>query len=128
MKALAVLAATMIVAAGCSAQGSGHDIVKTASGQTCNLDTAAICNAARNAPTTDAASGLTMDNQMRQNSSLSTIYVTVPYQVPGGSMVEVRCGFRGSDNSVVYAGLERGPQFTDRDVDLAKQNGLCIEQ
>jgi hypothetical protein len=128
MKAVTVLSLAALVMAACSTQGGGHDLVKSPSGQTCKLDVAAICSAARNAPVVDAATGITMDTQMRQNNSAATTYETMPFQIPNGSLVEIRCGIRASDSSVVYASLERGPQFTDHDVDFMKQSGYCSEQ
>ncbi len=128
MKAVTVLGlAALLLLVGCSTQASKtHDVVKTTSGQTCDLDVAAICNAVRNAPVTQSGTGLTMDNQMREANSAATNWETFWYTLPSGLTAEVECDIKTRDGSVIYAHLLKGPQFTDRDVDLARQAGLCL--
>lgn len=125
MKAAAILSLTVIAMAACSTQGVAHDTITSASGTSCKVDVASICNAIRNAPVISANTGISEDNRMRQNNSRATVNETVPYRIPGGSLIEVRCEIRGRDNNVVYAGLESGGQFTDQDVEQMRQVGLC---
>ncbi len=113
---------------GCASQqagGSASNGAASAPVPKCEVDAKKICQQIRNAPTVDAATGLTMDSTEVEQNQPRTTRQFVSYQIPNGSMIEVSCEMNAAHHSVVYAHLMPSPPLTATDVTALENAGYC---
>jgi hypothetical protein len=126
VSASAIVAGTVVLAlfSACASQPAGNS--PAASGPKCEVDVKKVCQEIRNAPSVDAATGLTMDSTEIEQSQPRTTNQFVTYQVPNGSLLEVSCEMNAAHRTVVYAHLMPGPQLTTTDAAALESAGYCV--
>lgn len=110
---------------GSNSSSGATQVASAASGDTCELDVKRVCQQIRNAPTVDAATGLTMDSTEVEQNQPRTTSQFVSYQIPNGSMVEVSCEMNAAHHTVVYAHQMPGPALTPTDIAYIRNAGYC---
>ena len=111
---------------GSSPSSGSAQVAGAASGQKCEVDAKKVCQQIRNAPSVDAATGLTMDSTEIEQNQPRTTSQFVSYQIPNGSMIEVSCEMNAAHHTVVYAHLMSGPPLTATDVAALENAGYCV--
>jgi len=122
---LALLSACASQPTGISSSSSAP-VASASSGQKCEIDAKKVCQEIRNAPSVDAATGLTMDSTELEQNQPRTTSQFVSYQIPNGSMIEVSCEMNAAHHSVVYAHLMPGPPLTPTDISVLENAGYCV--